>query len=692
MNMLLVIAGVVEGLYVGLGRGDATGPPSGYVMMGMANLEQVGRGVHTRLYARAFVFVDDDGRRFAFVNLDGCMVGHILKKRSLEAVGLAEYNASNVLISGTHSHSGPSGFLQHTFFHLAGSGWVPAVLDAMANGIATALLAAHADVEARMASGRKSEVKVGESMLYNASISRSPSAYLENPAEERALYEDDSDKQFVTLGVYENGTARGALTWFAVHGTSMNNTNHFVSGDNKGYASLMLEREMDVAAFASSNLGDVSPNLLGAHCRNTGLACDFYESTCPADVPIRGEVQRNEQCSSIGPGVDMFDSTRIIGERQKDFAKAMLETLDTALDGVQVRHTFVEMPGRRVNDWATGDALGELCDAAFGDGFAAGTIDGPGALDFKQNGTASPLWKVATSFLGKITKETRECQRPKTILLPTGTMKVPHPWSPSILPAQLAKIGSLVIAGVPTELTTMAGRRLKAMLRTKFGQNVTVAVAGLSNEYADYTATKEEYGAQRYEGSSTIFGPYQLDAFLEIFAGLADDMLQDRATDPGPEPEDFSKDLSMRVWNKLAKLRAETPPDGASFGDVLSESWANITSLAPGDVAIASFVGADMNNDLKTDATYLEVQRGDGSSWTTLFTDADPETRINNTEIDKKYRQVDVRFDIPDTAQPGTYRLVYHGDARVHVFIVAGGKPKLKSFTGISSNFSVVTP
>ena len=28
----------------------------------------------------------------------------------------------------------------------------------------------------------------------------------------------------------------GMVNWYAVHGTSMNNTNKFISGDNKGYA------------------------------------------------------------------------------------------------------------------------------------------------------------------------------------------------------------------------------------------------------------------------------------------------------------------------------------------------------------------------------------------------------------------------------------------------------------------------
>jgi neutral ceramidase len=39
-------------------------------------------------------------------------------------------------------------------------------------------------------------------------------------------------------------------------------------------------------------------------------------------------------------------------------------------------------------------------------------------------------------------------------------MKTPTPWSPSVLPIQIIKIGNLFILGVPGEFTTMAGRRL----------------------------------------------------------------------------------------------------------------------------------------------------------------------------------------------------------------------------------------
>lgn len=39
-----------------------------------------------------------------------------------------------------------------------------------------------------------------------------------------------------------------------------------------------------VAAFANSNLGDVSPNTNGPHCIDTGLPCDVITSTCNGQV------------------------------------------------------------------------------------------------------------------------------------------------------------------------------------------------------------------------------------------------------------------------------------------------------------------------------------------------------------------------------------------------------------------------
>lgn len=55
----------------------------------------------------------------------------------------------------------------------------------------------------------------------------------------------------------------------------------------------LADRPQFVSAFCQTNCGDVSPNVLGAFCIDTGLPCDFNHSTCNG---------KNEQCYGRGPG------------------------------------------------------------------------------------------------------------------------------------------------------------------------------------------------------------------------------------------------------------------------------------------------------------------------------------------------------------------------------------------------------
>lgn len=45
------------------------------------------------------------------------------------------YTVKNVVISGTHTHSGPAGFLQYLLFTITSLGWVQQSFDALVNGI-----------------------------------------------------------------------------------------------------------------------------------------------------------------------------------------------------------------------------------------------------------------------------------------------------------------------------------------------------------------------------------------------------------------------------------------------------------------------------------------------------------------------------------------------------------------------------
>lgn len=155
----------------------------------------------------------------------------------------------------------------------------------------------------------------------------------------------------------------GVINWFAVHATSMNNTNTLVSSDNVGYASIMFEKKMNgdkllgkvsahfihlisyfvfmkqgpfVAAFASSNLGDVSPNVLGPLCHPSGKAC-FADSSCSSMF---------DACFALGPGEDMFESTRIIAERVFDVAWGLWQEGKggRVTGNVKAVHQYVDMP------------------------------------------------------------------------------------------------------------------------------------------------------------------------------------------------------------------------------------------------------------------------------------------------------------------------------------------------------------
>lgn len=82
-------------------------------------------------------------------------------------------------------------------------------------------------------------------------------------------------------------------------------------------------------------------------------------------------------------------------------------------------------------------------------------------------------------------------------------MEFPFEWQPRIVSTQMALIGSVAIACVPGEFTTMAGRRLRDVIThnvaSMSGPTIShVIVAGLCNTYSDYITTPEEYEVRNF--------------------------------------------------------------------------------------------------------------------------------------------------------------------------------------------------
>ncbi|XP_050016597.1 neutral ceramidase isoform X2 [Alexandromys fortis] len=488
------------------------------------------------------------------------------------------------------------------------------------------------------------------------------------------------------------GEDLGLISWFAIHPVSMNNSNHLVNSDNMGYAAYLFEQEKNrgylpgqgpfVAGFASSNLGDVSPNILGPHCTNTGESCDNEKSTCPVGGP--------SMCMASGPGQDMFDSAQIIGRAIYQRAKELHDSASQEVTGpVFAAHQWVNMTDVSVQINAT--HVAKTCKPALGYSFAAGTIDGVSGLNITQGTTEGDLFwdTIRDQLLGKPSEEIIECHKPKPILLHTGELTKPHPWHPDIVDVQIVTLGSLAIAAIPGEFTTMSGRRFREAVKKEFElygmKDMTVVVSGLCNVYTHYITTYEEYQAQRYEAASTIYGPHTLSAYIQLFSDLAKAIATDTVANmsSGPEPPFFENLIATLIPNI-----ADRAPIGRQFGEVLQAAK---PEYRVGEVVEVTFVGANPKNSAEnqTHETFLTVEKYEDSiaDWQIMYNDASWETRLYWHKGLLGLSNATIEWYIPDTAQPGIYRIRYFGHNRKQELL----KPAvILAFEGISSPFEVV--
>ena len=124
---------------VGRGMADITGEAAEVGMMGYASTSQVAAGIHMRQRARAFIVLDQaSGKRMVFVNNDLGMVFQGVQQavlKQLQAKYGSLYGADNVILSATHTHSGPGGFSHYALYNFTTWGFNPRTFDAIVRGI-----------------------------------------------------------------------------------------------------------------------------------------------------------------------------------------------------------------------------------------------------------------------------------------------------------------------------------------------------------------------------------------------------------------------------------------------------------------------------------------------------------------------------------------------------------------------------
>ena len=336
----------------------------------------------------------------------------------------------------------------------------------------------------------------------------------------------------------------------------------------------------------------------------------------------------------------------------------------------------------------------QTCPAALGYSFAAGTTDGPGAFDFTQGDSgdpdASPVWLVVKSLLRIPTAEQKKCQEPKPVLLDVGEQTVPYDWSPNIIDIQLLRVGQFVIIVSPSEASTMAGRRWRAAIKAAASDIVpedvepAVVLGGPANTYAHYVTTPEEYAIQRYEGASTLYGQWELPAYINLTVGniryLAPDA--NEAPPPGPDPPNYSNDS----LDFITEVVQDNSPIGKSFGECTAQPEAEYSR---GAVVSATFVGANPRNNLRLEGTFAAVEKkdvGGGDEWKRVRDDTDWHLvytwKRTNTVLG--YSEVTISWETEQDAEPGTYRLRYYGDSKA---LISG---RITAFEGMSDSFTLV--
>jgi neutral ceramidase len=274
--------------------------------------------------------------------------------------------------------------------------------------------------------------------------------------------------------------------------------------------------------------------------------------------------------------------------------------------------------------------------------------------------------------------------------LDIGQMHEPYDWGPNIVDVQSLRVGQFIMIISPSEATTMTGRRWRdAVAAAAVSNSITtttpkVVLGGPANTYAHYAATPEEYGIQRYEGASTLYGPWESYAYIYLSTSniqyLASGSTSQPAAGPTP-PDNRNVSASFSIINKDVVVY-DNAPIGSSFGDCTTEPN---SSYSVGDVVNATFVGADPRNNFRLEGTFTAIEMLDNGAWTQVRNDSDWSLVYTWTRTNTilGYSSVVISWETESYTQPGTYRTVYYGDSKTPVI------GSIVSFTGYSASYTI---
>ncbi len=715
---------------VGCGSQDITGPAAEVMFAGYCDFNQVGSGIFMRQRARAFIIKDRrNGKSIVLVTAEIPLMStgvYVDVLNKLKDEFGSRYTEKNVVLSATHTHSGPGGYFRTYALNIfAGMTFHQGNYDTIIEGVYDAIVMAHNNLSPGRVYFNHDEFS--PERFKRLSRQRSEEAYVLNRDTDDYLLPDgtfdDTNRQMHQLKLIDaDGTEIGMYNWAPIHPNVSGSHLSLINGDINGYASYLIEKKMGAdylagtgftAAFAYSDAADTSSNL-------PEDALVFNSDSDPDnDVSLDG----TEDYIADGPN----DHARVAMRAQTvtALAEKIFDEAETELTGnIDFRQVFAAAQAMPIKpeyiaeeDVYYEEELDEsksgcsLCNGAAGVGFFAGsTEDGDSGMvaagegsprdvdDYTASNLADliqdPVPSIADILLRTIVSGPElyaemDCQLEKRMtlnfdelnrLLPNGKA-----WNMN-QPFQILRIGPLAIATLPCEVTTMSGRRIKNEIKKVLTDLDTVVINSTSNSDLRYLTTREEYASQQYEGGATLMGPYSLNAIRQILHELAETFT------PGTPTPDYAVDLETvedgledtAIFKIAGNVVFDDVPLGKKFGSVKTQP---LTAYNRGETATAVFWGGHPNNNLtvKSKESFLVVeQKAASGDWEPVAYDWDPTTRYRWKRSYVAYSLITAEWDIPDESTPGIYRIRHIGQRK------SGWTGWIYRYEGVSNEFSVL--
>jgi neutral ceramidase len=574
---------------VGVNKTDITTYKKGGGMLGYSMSFNVSDTVVTPLHSRSFIIQDKKGNKVAIVETELCFIPAELKTAIVQKVAQTspEFDEENVMILAQHTHCSPAGYCHFSAYNMSVPGYIPEIFNDLRDKISVSILAANEVLIPANLSLSKGEYPLDWEVGFN----RSRKAYNRNKDVEKIKKNELNrgiNRETVLLKFTdEENIPIGAINWFGVHATSLSNNYNKINSDNKGYAATYLEEQMEsinpafVGAFAQATSGDVSPKFV--YNRKLHWQRGKWEGKFPDDeksAEYNGQLQFKKALELMNSEAYKVKSSEI---------QTTLRFYNFSDITVDSRYSY----GKGILQTSPSCVGMSMIGGALMDGPAA-----PKAVVKVANGIIGLIkaWELSTSIFRK--KEVRKAiwrkyrvQGKKKILMESGDKKMlgtknikrliipgfldptiatfkkfhragaleENTWTPQILPVQFVQIGDIVLAGLPFEITTTAGKRLKKGIQELYANEGVkeVILCSYANSYSGYITTNEEYRVQLYEGGHTVFGQHSLAALQTTFLWLFNERGKQLKELENPlKPPVFSEtELNKRLFYERKALK-----------------------------------------------------------------------------------------------------------------------------------------